>query len=102
MMNALQSVLKEELQRLERLCHKYREEIAKFPKGSISDKDRSGRPYAYLVYRNSGRIVFKYLGRARAEKVMKIRENIKSRKRLESLLKKAQGNLKELKRALHV
>lgn len=102
MVNALQSVLKEELRRLERLCHKYRAKIAKFPKGSISDKDRSGRPYAYLAYRDNGRIVFKYLGGARTEKVMKIREKIKSRKRFESLLKKAQGNLKELKRALHV
>lgn len=100
-MNALQSVLKEELQRLERLCHKYRAEIAKLPKGSISAKDRKGRLYAYLAYRDKGKIVFKYLGGARSDKVVEIREKVKSRKRFESLLKKAQGNLKELQRALH-
>ena len=100
-MSALRSILKEELQRLEVLCRKCRAEIARLPKGSISEKERKGKLYAYLAYREKDRVVFKYLGRVQSNKVMGIEAKIKSRKRYENLLKKVQSNLKELRRALH-
>ncbi len=100
-MSALRPILKEEQQRLDRLCRQYRAEIGKLPKGSLSEKDRKGRPYVYLAYRDGGKVVFKYIGAARSAKVAALREKIQSRKRVESLLKKAQANLKELKRVLH-
>lgn len=100
-MSALWPILKEEQQRLERLCRQYRAEIGKLPKGSLSEKDRKGRPYAYLAYRETGKIVFKYLGGSQSAKVAEIREKIKSRKQVEALLKKAESSLKELRRALH-
>lgn len=100
-MSALQSILREEKQRLERLCRKYRLEMAKLPKGTISMKERKDRYYAYLVYRERGKIIFKYLGGSDSDKVRKIRERIKSRKKLEPLFKRAQGSLKEIKKALH-
>ncbi|MDD5556871.1 MAG: hypothetical protein PHN82_06435 [bacterium] len=93
--------MKEEQQRLEQLCHKYRLEIDKLPKGSISEKARKGRLYAYLAYRAKGKVVFKYLGGVQSAKVAELRERIQSRRRLELLFKKAQANLKELKKALH-
>ena len=99
-MSALRPILKEERQRLECLCRRYRAEIGKLPKGSISEKDRKGRLYAYLAFRDRGKVVFRYLGGVRSAQVAEMREKIQSRRRFESLLKKAQANLKELKRAL--
>jgi hypothetical protein len=99
-MSALRPILQEEQQRLGRLCRKYRAEISKLPKGSISVKARRGRLYAYLAYRDGGRVVFKYIGGAQSKKVAEIREKIRSRKRFETLLKKARANLKETERAL--
>lgn len=100
-MSALKPILQEEQQRLERLCLKYRLEIDNLPKGSISAKVRKGRSYAYLAYRDKGKVVFKYLGGVQSAKIAELRKKIQSRKRFESLLKIARANLKELKRALH-
>jgi hypothetical protein len=99
-MGALRPILQEEQQRLNRLCRKYRAEIGKLPKGSVSIKNRRWRLYAYLAYRDDGKVVFKYLGGAQSKKVAEIRQKIQGRKRLETLLKKARANLKEAERAL--
>ena len=57
-MNAIKKILKEEAERLENLCKKYRQEINKLPRGSISFKERKGNLYAYLAYRKKRQGLF--------------------------------------------
>jgi hypothetical protein len=99
-MNAILGILKEELERLEKLSQKYKEMIEKLPKGSISIKKRRGHSYAYLAFREQGKVRFKYLGKASSEKVREFQKKIESRKKYESLLKKVKINKKEVKGAI--
>ena len=98
-MSVLKGVLKEEYERLNQLIKKYKEEIKKYPKESISYKSIKGHSYAYLGYREKGKLCFKYLGK-KSEDIKKISRKIESRKKYESLLKQALLNLKELKKAI--
>jgi hypothetical protein len=100
-MSPIKSILKEELQRLERLCQKYREEINKLPRGSISEKERKGNSYAYLAFREDGKVRFEYIGNIQSDKVKELRRLVEERRRYEGLMKQAQKNLKELKKLLH-
>lgn len=100
-MSPIKSILKEELQRLERLCQKYREEINKLPRGSISEKERKGNSYAYLAFREDGKVRFEYIGNIQSDKVKELRRLVEERRRYERLMKQAQKNLKELKKLLH-
>ena len=100
-MSPIKSILKEELQRLEQLCNKYREEINKLPRGSISEKKRKGNSYAYLAFREEGKVRFEYIGNIHSDKAKKLRIQIEERRRYERLIKKAKKNLKELKKLLH-
>ena len=100
-MSIIKSILKEEVDRLEELCQKYREEIKKLPRGSISEKERKGHLYAYSVYRDKGKVCFDYLGKAQSEKVKELKEQVGARQRYDKLLRKVQKNLKELKKLLH-
>lgn len=99
-MSIIKNLLQDEYNRLILLRKKYLEEIAKLPRGSISDKDRNNKEYSYQVYRESGKIKFKYIGKKSDNAVMKLREKIEKRKRLQELLKKTQNNIKEIERAV--
>ncbi len=98
-MSVLKGVLKEEYERLNQLIKKYKEEIKNYPKGSISYKNIKGHSYAYLGYREKGKLCFKYFGK-KSKEIKKVSQRIKSRKKYESLLKQALLNLKELKKAI--
>jgi len=100
-MSPIKSILKEELQRLERLCQKYREEINQLPRGSISEKERKGNSYAYLAFREDGKVRFEYIGNIQSDKVKELKRLVEERRRYEGLMKQAQNNLKELKKLLH-
>ncbi len=98
-MSVIKNVLEDEYNRLNQLIKKYKKEINKLQKGSISYKNIKGHTYAYLAYRDKGKLNFKYLGKE-SENIKKISEGIKARKKYESLLKAAQKNLKEIKKAV--
>ena len=100
-MSPIKSILQEELQRLEQLCQKYQEELSKLPRGSISEKERKGNSYAYLAFRENGKVHFEYIGNIQSDKVKKLRQLVEERRRYERLMKQAQNNLKELKKLLH-
>lgn len=97
-MNVIKHIIEEEAARLEKLSTKYKAEIEKFPKGSISKKNRNGRLYVYLVYRANNKIKFKYIGKESSNKVKKLVENIQERRRYEHLLKKVNKDIKDFKR----
>lgn len=99
-MSVIKNLLQEEYNRLIILRKKYLEEIAKLPKGTISDKERNKQKYSYQVFREDGKIKFKYIGKKADKVVLELREKIETRKKLQKLLKKAQKNIKEIERAI--
>ena len=101
MSSIIKGVLKEEYERLKRLIQAYKKEIQKYPKGSISIKQKRERFYAYLAYWKNGSAHFKYLGPASAAKVKKIEQQIKDRRKCESLLKEAKIYFKEVSKVTH-
>lgn len=66
---------------------KYREKIAKLPKGSISIKTRGNNAYLYLTYRKDNKIISEYVGNIESDKAIEILAQIKERKEYEKLLK---------------
>ena len=100
-MGAIRGVLEEEFERLKELSKKYKEMIASLPKGSISIKERRGHPYAYLAFREKGKVRFEYLGKAPSARVKELEKEIESRRRYESLLRKVEKDRKEVERAIH-
>lgn len=101
-MSVLRGILKEEKLRLKSLSRMYVSELKKLPRGSISLKRIRNGEYAYLAYRKQGRVRFDYLGAASSEQVHKMHEKVKERRKLEELLKRAMGNLKEVEGMLRV
>ena len=61
-MAVIDSVLREELQRLKALRARYASELAKIPSGSVVMKLKSGHRYAYRAYRKGRRVVTDYVG----------------------------------------
>jgi hypothetical protein len=89
--HVVKGILSEELERLRALEKKYRNNISNCPKGSISYKRRSSGVYAYLAFRQGDKVVFKYIGPEKSEKVIKLKENVRLRqahqKKLRSVVK---------------
>jgi hypothetical protein len=100
-MGVIGNILEEERERLSRLLERYRLEIEKLPKGSISRKMRKGRWYLYLAYRESERIKFQYLGKESSPKAQEIARQIQERRKYEKLFKQVKRDLKEIERAIH-
>jgi len=93
-------ILEEEKNRLLKLRDKYKIQISKLPKGSISRKKRWNREYIYLAYREDYKIKFDYIGPLNSEMAKKISEKVEERKELESKLRQVNKNLKEVERGL--
>ena len=66
---------------------RYREKIAKLPKGSVSVKTRGKNAYLYLTYRENNKIISEYVGNVESDKAIEILGQIKERKEYEKLLK---------------
>ncbi len=100
-MSIIHGVIREEYDRLKKLNEKYIQEITLLPKGSVSKKERNGKFYFYLAFREKQKVITKYIGRTDSEKSKGIIEQVKKRKILEDKLKKVRSNLKELDRVLN-
>jgi len=100
-MGYLKQVLRDERNRLEALCKKYRNEVAALPKGSISIKNRNRNEYLYLAFRQKDKVKFKYIGPTASKSAKDIIKTVKLRKQFEEKLKQAESNLKEVKKAIN-
>jgi hypothetical protein len=94
------SILKEEMLRLEHLLKRLKEEVRKLPRGSISEKDRNGEKYYYWASRENERIVFKYIGKAGSEPVIKAQGQRIEQLNLRERIKKMQNEIKELEKLI--
>ncbi len=88
----------EEILRLKHLLKRLKEELHKLPRGSISEKDRNGEKYYYWASRENERIVFKYIGKAGSEPVIKAQEQRMEQLNLRERIKKIQNEIKELEK----
>jgi biotin synthase-related radical SAM superfamily protein len=100
-MSIIFDVLDEEYNRLKELWEKYQNEIDKLPKGSIQKKQRNGKAYIYLYYRNGDKVISKYIGKEKSRKVDEIKEELEKRKEYERKMKKVKADLKEIERAFN-
>ena len=98
-MSYLKSVLKEELDRLQSLSEKYRDQLGGLPRGCASVKNRKGLQYLYLASRKSGKVCFEYIGPLSSELAKDILKKIERRNQLKEKLKLVKKDLRELEKA---
>jgi len=99
-MSIIQSVIKEEFERLKILKNNYTKEIAAFPKGAVSKRIRGTRSYLYLMYRIDKKVITRYVGNWESEKAQAVLKQVKERQELERKLKQVNMDIAEIERAL--
>jgi len=100
-MSVIQHVLKEELERLEELAHKYEDKVNSLPKGSLSRKLRNGKAYLYFAYRDKRKVIFKYIGKESSESSIKAKAQRDERQKYINSLRKVQKDMDEIRRVIN-
>lgn len=100
-MEILNGVLKEELERLNKLRKSYEEKIAELPKGSLIKKNIKGNIYYYLNYRKGKKGVFEYLGKLNKEEFDKMNKKIEERRKLEKFKSQVKKDIKKIKKMIN-
>ncbi len=101
-MEVLINSLLEELRNAKHAYKSYKEELENLPKGSLQVKEINGSRYYYLVFRENGKHISKYLGKELNRKDIEYYDLIKKQRRA---YRKATGDLRKqiqfLERALN-
>ena len=101
-MGVIKDLLKEELENSLRLRVDYKEELKKYPGGSIIVKEIRGHNYYYLAYRDAKKVKFIYKGKKISkDDVEKLKELRRLRAKYKKLIQKLDKRIKYLKKALH-
>jgi hypothetical protein len=93
-------IMKEEYDRLNEAERVYRRSVEKAVRGAPRIKRIGKKEYCYLESRTGSRVADKYVGPAGSEKVLKVMEAVKRRRKDQESLKKIRNDLKEVKRVL--
>lgn len=101
-MSIVYAVLRNELSRLAALRRKYHEERKLLPVGSVCVKKKSARVYAYLAYRENGRVVQRYLGRDQDPRVGEMRQLVQKRLKFDKEIKGIDVDIKRIRKMLNV
>lgn len=96
----IQAVLKDELDRNQRLILRYEKEIENLPKGSIFHRKIGNQEYLYLNYRDGKKVISKFLGKPDSFNSEELVFQLNKRKEYVQLVKKLKIEQKELKKAL--
>lgn len=96
-MSILEGVLTEEYDRLQRLISNLEKEREELPRGYISKKIISEKPYYYLQYRENNKIKSEYIPKSKLDTV---RKDISLRRELDLRIKEAKKDKKKLERVL--
>lgn len=99
-MKILQGILKEELERLQKLHKHYIKEIAKLPKGCLIRKKIGHNIYFYLNYRNGQKSIFKYIGKLNKNEFRELSEKIEKRRKLRKLNIAVKKDISKLKKII--
>lgn len=96
-MSVLMSVLREELDRLDRQKVAYEAELSELPRGYISKKNIRGKISYYLQYRDGNKIVSKYIS---VNDLPDVEAQVQRRKRLEASLRRVREDQNKLRKVL--
>jgi len=83
------------------LLNSYEKQLEGLPKGSLREKERNGKTYYYLAYRNDGKVVSDYIGNDESI-IDTLREQLKRRKCVEALIKNIKKELALMNKVLEV
>lgn len=89
-MSMILSTISREKVRIEYMLAKYQAEYDTLPKGTLSEKQVGEKIYYYLKYRSGKKVVSQYISK---ENIDEIREKVKRRKHIESMIKSLQEEL---------
>lgn len=95
-------VLQEELERVKSNIVSYEKLLSKCQKGTVVVQTISGGEYAYLKYRENGKVVSKYLGKPDSKKAQAAIASSKERKRLMANIRKAKKEQVKLLKAIKI
>ena len=99
-MSIVNGILKEELERLEKLQAKYSAMLEALPKGSLRKKKIGQKIYFYLVSRKGDRVVTEYLCQGDSPKAKSFEEQDAKRRDLKSKVKGVKEDIAEIRRSL--
>ena len=77
----------------------YKKELENLPKGSVQVRERNGKRYYYLRYRDGKHIIAVYIGNTE-EHYAKALEGIEKRKHIESMIKALDKELRMINKVL--
>ena len=100
-MSVLNSVLLEEIERLERNISEYQKILSSLPRGSIFIRKIGGSSYAYRKRKENGKIVSEYLGNIDSDETKRQIELSEEYKRIKSNIKIANEELIKIRKVLH-
>jgi len=99
-MSVLFGVLEEEKERLGGAMQLYAEKVEKLPRGALWVKKRGQREYAYLAYREGGKVHFDYVAPVPSRKYNEVMLQVKERNLLVTSIRQMRKDLRILERTL--
>ena len=93
----IRGILREELDRSQRMEALYLKELESMPKGSLQVKIIRGREYLYRCFRDGKKVKSVFVPKDEAEKIS---EGIKRRREIESSLKRLRADRELVRKAL--
>jgi hypothetical protein len=99
MVSVVEGVLREERDRNLEMQRVFQRELAGLPRGSLVIQKIGNNDYCYLKYRENGKLVSRYVGRADQHQAA-LEAQIVQRKKLEAALRRIKYDLKVISRAV--
>lgn len=96
-MSILEEVLLEERERSQRISNALERELASLPRGSIRAKQRGAKTYYYLQYRDGNTVRSEYV---RATDIEELRRRLARRKEIVDALREQERTRKRIEKAL--
>ncbi len=96
-MSVRMSLLSKEESRNEKMLSAYNQELETLPKGTLNAKKIGNKIYYYLIFRDGGKVVTKYVGKDE-ESLIPIREQLERRKQVEEMIKKLKAEKIQIKK----
>lgn len=96
-MTIVAQIIDKELERNERMILEYENELLKLPKGKLTIKKINSHSYYYLKFRESERVVTKYVGKDDCDVTILI-ERLEKRKHVEEMIRQLKFERKELEK----
>jgi hypothetical protein len=94
------NVLKDEELRLQEVIPIYMEKIMNFPKGSLWFKKQNDKKYAYLAFRENGKVKYKYIAPVPSVEYDRVALEIGKRKQYQADVKEMKIDLDIIRRTL--